>query len=139
MRRERGGAIVGFLAAIGVLVVVMAVFFASCFSSASGQTRSLGPAVEHHHRDGGGDRYGDGGGSRGGDNGDGNDQRRCHRSSGDCRSSFSPGPFKDSPVVICMPNSCNGQDQPGRSGQQPQESPECLLGVPYHCDRPRAA
>lgn len=130
MRRdETGGAIYGLLAAIGLMVVLMAVFFASCFSSASGQTNSMGPIVERHHRDGG-DRYGDGGGSRGGDNGDGNDQRRCHGARGDCRGSFSPGPFDRSPVEIhdvCISPNCSnfghggdGQGQDPQAGEQPR-------------------
>lgn len=131
-QHEKGGAIYGLLAAIGLIVVLMAVFFASCFSNASGQTVGM-PSVERHHRDGGGDHryrhdrgregdgeeYGNSGSCQSG--GCDNRSRRCERTSGDCRSSFSPGPFKDSPVTICLPNSCNsdGRDRGGQ-GQDPQ-------------------
>lgn len=57
-------------------------------------------------------------GDRGGDQGNGNDQERCERAQGDCRGSFSPGPFKDSPVtiIICPPGTQQcGNGQPSRS------------------------
>jgi hypothetical protein len=58
----------------------------------------------------------------GGDYGNGNDQRRCHRSEGDCRGSFSPGPFDRSPVdvhdnTVCFPfASCGQKDGDGKMG-----------------------
>lgn len=62
------------------------------------------------------------------------------------RGAFSPGPFRDSPVTICLPYSCNsGGEQSGgnrndRGNEPPPEeqrarSISCLIPVPYHCDR----
>lgn len=39
MRDERGGAIYGLLAAIGLVVVLMVLFFAGCFGAAGAQPR----------------------------------------------------------------------------------------------------
>lgn len=60
---------------------------------------------------------------RGGDNGNGNDQRRCHNSEGDCRGSFSPGPFDRSPVDIhdnqvCISPNCSS-NPPKKTDPQP--------------------
>lgn len=56
----------------------------------------------------------------GGDYGNGNDQRRCHNGQ-NCRGSFSPGPFEDSPVDAfngnCLPGATCYYD--GRQGQEP--------------------
>lgn len=51
VRDERGGAIWGFLGAIGLVVVLMAIFFAACFNSASGTPahRSLGRTEPIRH------------------------------------------------------------------------------------------
>ena len=90
VRDERGGAIWGFLSAIGLVVVLLAILFAACFNSATGQTvqhRSLGrPVLVRHDRpcradcdDGGGNGAsgGDYGHGKNGDQGDaGHDQ--CH-------------------------------------------------------------
>ena len=54
----------------------------------------------------------------------GTHSRRCEGSRGDCRSSFSPGPFKDSPVTICAPYSCNsGGEQSGGNRQDRGDEP----------------
>lgn len=52
----------------------------------------------------------------GGDYGNGNDQRRCHHAEGDCRGSFSPGPFDRSPVDIhdnqvCISPDCSSREK----------------------------
>lgn len=78
--------------------------------------------------DEGGYEYRRGGNGSQGDcqsGGCGNRSRRCDRSSGDCRSSFSPGPFKDSPVTICLPYSCNsgGQQSGGNRQNPPPDQP----------------
>jgi hypothetical protein len=84
MRDERGGAIGGLLAAIGFVVVAMAILFAVCMSNAGAQPT---PA---RHRGSCDQRYDDGGrncndGTQGGGNGnkgrDGDTQRgdkNCH-------------------------------------------------------------
>lgn len=118
---ERGGAFVGFLAAVGFFAIVMVVVFASCISGASSQGRSLArlPAVAYD--DGGGDGYGDGGSY-----GNGNDQRKCYRGE-NCRGSFSPGPFDRSPVDVhdnCVSLDCSGSAKtpPGQGRQPPKDS-----------------
>jgi hypothetical protein len=68
-RNDQGGAIYGFLAAIGVMVVLLAIFFSACFSNAGAQ-HSLGKIQlishhRHHDRDRDGDQYGDGDNSNG--------------------------------------------------------------------------
>lgn len=71
-----------------------------------------------------------------------NDQRKCEGSSGDCRGSFSPGPFDRSPVDIhnnqvCISPDCsthNNGDQKKPPQQQPTGLAICAIPVPYHCD-----
>lgn len=114
---ERGGVIVGFLAAIGLVVLVMALVFAGCFGTASGQPRSLGRSIVLVSYD-----DGDGGNDGGGYNGGEQDQRRCYRSE-NCRGSFSPGPFDRSPVdvhdnQICISPDCSGSHG-GGTGKKP--------------------
>lgn len=92
------------------------------------------PAYANHSRDRCG-RYDDcqGDGYGNGSQGDcqsggcGNRSRRCENARGDCRSSFSPGPFDHSPVtiIICPPGTVNcgsggGQGDGGGQGQNPQ-------------------
>lgn len=69
------------------------------------------------------------------------------------RGAFSPGPFRDSPVVICAPYSCNsGGEQSGGNRENPppgdQQPPpdqqprsvSCLVPFPFHCDpKPEAS
>lgn len=133
-------------------------------SDYDGRDRDGGWSYRHHRGDDG-RGYRDDGGDGNGYSGDQSDRcrsggcdnrsRRCDRSSGDCRSSFSPGPFKDSPVYICAPYSCNsggqqsgsndgsggdgggsGKQPPGSGKKPPQEetSLACLVPAPYHCD-----
>lgn len=112
---QRGGAIYGLLAAIGLVVVLLALFFAGCFANAGAQ-RSLGPVqLVSHERDGcwddGYDDCGRGGGRYRNEYGNRGDQRRC---TGDnCRGSFSPGPFDRSPLDFrnaCISLNCSGRD-----------------------------
>lgn len=158
---------------IGCLLLALAMILGPTAAQAhasdyDGRDRDGGYSYRHHrgdddYRDRGeySRHYGDDGGYRGydddrdddgynGNRGDcqsggcGNRSRRCDRSSGDCRSSFSPGPFKDSPVVICFPMSCNGDDGGGDGDRGPgpgkrpppkeRTSLACLVPVPYHCD-----
>jgi hypothetical protein len=77
----------------------------------------------------------------GGDYGNGNDQRRCHRSEGDCRGSFSPGPFDRSPIDFsnsCISLDCSGRekDDKKKPPQEPKGGVACLVPVPFHCDQP---
>lgn len=109
--RERGGVVADILIFIGALVVIAAVAGVAC-GSCVGIAGAGGypPGVTRHH-----DRDGRGGNS-GGENGNGNDQRRCHNASGDCRGSFSPGPFDRSPVDIhdnqvCISPNCSGRSE----------------------------
>lgn len=143
MRCQRGqfGIILG--AVLVVLVLALIGLFSVC--TPGEDDHSLGAIQLASHYDdgdgyGGGDYQGrddDGGyeyrrggyGSQGDcqSGGCGNRSRRCERSSGDCRSSFSPGPFKDSPVTICLPYSCNsGGEQSGvnRNDRRDQPPPD---------------
>lgn len=111
--RQRGGAVGGLLAAIGFVVVVMAIAFAVCMSTTgASQSRSLAPAVTRH--DDGGDCDWDGdcgdsgyneggygqGRNSGGGGGNGNRGRKGdHQRSGrdSCHS------FCGNTIVIPMP------------------------------------
>ena len=70
--KQRGGAVTGLLAAIGLVVVLMALVFAVCMSSTSAtQRRSLGTIqLVNHERDRCYDDCDDDGYGRGGDGGD---------------------------------------------------------------------
>lgn len=130
--------ILAMIGAIALLVVLG--LFAIC-SDDDAETNTFGriQLVSHNYDDGGG--YGDyqgrdddggyeyrrgGNGSQGDcqSGGCGNRSRRCDRSTGDCRSSFSPGPFKDSPVTICLPYSCNSGGEQGGGNRENQPPPE---------------
>jgi hypothetical protein len=111
--RQRGGAAADVLIFIGALVVIAAVAGVACGSGvglSGAQDGGYRPGVTRYHdgRDG----------NSGGENGNGNDQRRCHNARGDCRGSFSPGPFDRSPVEIhdndvCISPNCSGRsDEP---------------------------
>lgn len=135
--RERGGAIGGLLAAIGLLVVLMAIAFAVCVgTTGASQSRSLGRIhlVSHRYDDGGdcdwnGDCGDDYGGNRYGGEGNHNDNRRCR---GDqCRGSFSPGPFDRSPIEmhdVCVSLDCSGREKKHKDDKPPpDESPQSLF------------
>lgn len=92
-----------------------------------------GPAYAYHDYQGR-DRHGgysyddDGYDDDGGDSGDydGNSYRHDYsnhdrnRNRNRDRGAFSPGPFKDSPVTICLPYSCNsGGEQSGGNRENP--------------------
>lgn len=87
MRSERGGAIYGFLAAIGVLVVLMAIFFSACFNSAGAVPagHSLGPVELIRHESCYDDCEGDGNGNSGGDYGGGKSGDTDQRGDHNCR------------------------------------------------------
>lgn len=127
MRSNRGGAIYGFLAAIGVIVVLMAIFFSACFSNVGAvPRRSLGRVELIRHdrcrHDRCGDRYGDGDssngntgydgeGGHGGDQGDaGHDQ--CHS-------------FCNNIIVIPDPTK---KDQP-KSLTDPRKLPQVIAQI----------
>jgi hypothetical protein len=121
--RERGGAVYGLLAAIGFVVVAMAIIFAVCVSTtgAAPTHHSLGRIQLIRHERGGNDC--DDSGCN--DYGNHGNQRRCQ---GDqCRGSFSPGPFDRSPIDFsnsCISLDCSGRDkgdkkQPPDQGQKP--------------------
>lgn len=99
---QRGGVVADILIFIGAVVVVAAVAGVACGQCVgSAGAEGWAPGTSYHEG-----RRGDGG-----DNGNGNDQRRCHHATGDCRGSFSPGPFDRSPVdafngnTVCLPGS----------------------------------
>jgi hypothetical protein len=116
--KQAGGAIGGLLAAIGFVVVVMAVAFAVCMNTTGAtQSRSMAPA--YHERDEGdcdwsGDCGDDSYHNEYGNRGDQNRRRN--------RGSFSPGPFDRSPVtiIICPP----GTQYCGSDGGRPDQPPE---------------
>lgn len=136
---ERGGVsamVLWWVAGFAVFFIFMGVACSACFRD-DDSSHSLGRVelINHHHDGGGhryrhdrgrdrdGEEYGNSGSCQSG--GCDNRSRRCERSSGDCRSSFSPGPFKDSPVTICLPNSCNsdGRDHGGQNPPPGEEQP----------------
>jgi hypothetical protein len=142
---ERGGAIWNLLAAIGLVVVLLAVLFAVCLPTGGTQPArvSVGRVVLVSHRGECDPDWGDCGGDYYGGQGNRNDQRRCR---GDqCRGSFSPGPFDRSPVDVhdnCVSLDCSSGGQDKKKNQPPpQQQPKniaCLVPVPYHCDGPRS-
>lgn len=103
MRDQRGGAIYGLLAAIGFVVVAMAIVFAVCVSTTGASERSLAPVAAYRdgqdcERQSDCDRQSyDGQWS--------NEDRNRNRNRN--RGAFSPGPFDRSPVDafnnMCMP------------------------------------
>lgn len=118
---EHGGvsrAILWSIAAAVTFLVLMGVACSACFNKNDDHGRSLGwVELIRHDRDGRG-------GDSGGEQGSGNDQRRCHGARGDCRGSFSPGPFDRSPIDIhdnCISPDCSGrsrkQDPPPANAQ----------------------
>lgn len=125
---ERGGAIYGFLAAIGLVVVLIAIVFAGCFANAGASQPRSAPAVERHRQCD--DDWGDcdqGGGYGNGDRNskgrDGDSQRgaghdQCHS-------------FCGNTVIIPMP----GDTTTTTTGQARPEAVSCLVPVPWHCDR----
>lgn len=120
MRSERGGVIWGFLAAIGLIVVLMVIFFSACFSNvgATPAHRTLGRIELIRHERGGNDC--DDSGCN--DYGNHGNQRRCQ---GDqCRGSFSPGPFDRSPIDFsnsCISLDCSGRDKGDKKQPPPDE------------------
>lgn len=113
------------LAVIGGLVVL---FILTMFAVCNDDDDSNGWAriqIASHEYDGGGyddggdcDWEGDCGGQRYDQNYGSRDDRNRNRNRD--RGAFSPGPFRDSPVTICLPNSCNS-DGRGRGDEPPPE------------------
>lgn len=132
--RERGGIFVDLLAAIGVVVVVLALIFAGCFSNAgASQPHSLGDRASfvayHGGDDDGGDSYSQREGC--GEQGGGCNNRRREDYSGAC-SKYNCQNFDKSPVdhsfifapTICMPGAtCYGDSGDKRDDQGGENSP----------------
>lgn len=144
LRSQRGDWRFGPIA--GLIIVVLAIIglFAVCFGD-DDDNRSLGrtfneqavsltvpiesttfvAGIENHEDEGNCDWDGDCDGQRYDQNYGSRDDRNRNRNRD--RGAFSPGPFRDSPVVICAPYSCNsGGEQSGgnRSDQPPPDERE---------------
>lgn len=142
-RGQAGGAAYGFLAAIGVMVVLLAIFFSACFNSATGQPRSLERArLIAYHNDCRDDGYcGDGNGSADDDRGDCDWNGNCGGNR--YRNEYGRGKNGDQGRagrdqchsfcnnVIVVPDPTQKKEPP--QDQQPQ-SIACAVPVPWHCD-----
>lgn len=117
-------------AVIGFVVVALIVGTCVACNDDDDDRNSFGPIQLVSHRYGGGG-YDDGGGDCdwNGRCSDGDEYRHDYsnhdrnRNRNRDRGAFSPGPFRDSPVVICAPYSCNSGGEQSGGNRQDQPPP----------------
>lgn len=117
----------GVILVCGMVVLVLALIGLFAVCTPGEDDHSLGRIqVAYHERGRCYDEYdcddgygeGDGYSQRYDQNYGSRDDRNRNRNRD--RGAFSPGPFRDSPVTICLPNSCNS-DGRGRGDEPPPE------------------
>jgi hypothetical protein len=124
--RQRGGIPLALIILLVVGVLIVGGLVASCDAlfTDPDEENDLGmPALVLDHDgwdEGDCDWRGDCGGQEYDQNYGSRDDRNRNRNRD--RGAFSPGPFRDSPVTICAPYSCNsGGEQSGGNRENPQE------------------
>lgn len=127
LRDMRGDWRFGPIAGLVIIAFAIIGFFAVCFGSGdNGNRDGLGKTQLAYYDeqprcydDGYCDDEGDGYSQRYDQNYGSRDDRNRNRNRD--RGAFSPGPFRDSPVVICAPYSCNsgGEQSGGNRSEQP--------------------
>lgn len=115
---ERGTWTFGPIAGLAIVILAVIGFFALCTPDGDHEVNTLGPIelASHGYDDG----CWDGGCYDGGSDQDYGSHDRNRNRNRD-RGAFSPGPFRDSPVTICAPYSCNsgGEQSGGNRSENP--------------------
>lgn len=125
LRSERGDLTFGPIAGLIIIVLALVGLFAICSGDDDDDVDGLGriELVSHRYDDGGDcDWRGDCGGQEYDQNYGSRDDRNRNRNRD--RGAFSPGPFRDSPVTICLPYSCNSGGEQSGGNRENQPPPE---------------
>jgi hypothetical protein len=128
LRKQNAGQL-GVIVGVGIVILVLAIIGLLAVCTPGEDDHSLGRVqLASHGYDGGYDDGGDCDWS--GQCGDGDEYRHDYsnhdrnRNRNRDRGAFSPGPFRDSPVTICAPYSCNsGGEQSGGNREDRRDEP----------------